>query len=223
MSEKAQANEPSSLLNVGLGCNSETFILADDVISLFASSMSMTIKKILSGNYPDGGGWMYRLREDGSLQIQKIDVPQFYCYELDNWKVRITDKVINDIIDQTEASGDSETGGYLIGQCNLKTKTIHVIDNIEAPEDTIHRDDYLILGKSGLRKKLSQIERRSGSTFGYVGEWHSHPNGPESFSVVDYREFEKKAQEMAAFGITKPILEVLVTPVDIKYAILALS
>ena len=111
----------------------------------------------------------------------------------------------------------------MIGQCNLKTKTIHVIDNIEAPEDTIHRDDYLILGKSGLRKKLSQIERRSGSTFGYVGEWHSHPNGPESFSVVDYREFEKKAQEMAAFGITKPILEVLVTPVDIKYAILALS
>ena len=223
VSEKAHANEPSSLLNVGLGCNSETFILADDVISLFASSMSMTVKKILSGNHPDGGGWLYKLKEDGSLQIQKIDVPQFYCYEVDNWKVRITDKVINDIIDQTEASGDSETGGYLIGQCNLKTKTIHVFDKIEAPEDTIHRDDYLILGKSGLRKKLSQIERRSGSTFGYVGEWHSHPNGPESFSVVDYREFEKKAQEMAAFGITKPILEVLVTPVDIKYAILALS
>ena len=223
VSEKAHANEPSSLLNVGLGCNSETFILADDVISLFASSMSMTVKKILSGNHPDGGGWLYKLKEDGSLQIQKIDVPQFYCYEVDNWKVRITDKVINDIINQTESSGDSETGGYLIGQCNLKTKTIHVFDKIEAPEDTIHRDDYLILGKSGLRKKLSQIERRSGSTFGYVGEWHSHPNGPESFSVVDYREFEKKAQEMAAFGITKPILEVLVTPVDIKYAILALS
>ena len=99
-----------------------------------------------------------QIKEDGSLQIQKIDVPQFYCYEVDNWKVRITDKVINDIIDQTEASGDSETGGYLIGQCNLKTKTIHVFDKIEAPEDTIHRDDYLILGKSGLRKKLSQIE-----------------------------------------------------------------
>lgn len=92
--------------------------------------------------------------------------------------VRISDQVVNDIVGQTETAGCYETGGYLIGQCNLKTNTIHVIDSIEASEDTIHRGDYLVLGKKGVRKKLSQVERRSGATFGYVGEWHSHPNGP---------------------------------------------
>ena len=222
MREKGISHEPASLLNVGLGCNSETFILADDVISLYASSMSITIKDIFAGNHPDGGCWMYIMDECGGLKVQKIEIPQFYCYDVDIWKVRICDKVVDYIVEQTEMAGKYETGGYLIGQCNLKTKTIHVIDTIEAPEDTIHRDDYLVLGKAGLRKKLSQIERRSGATFGYVGEWHSHPNGPCGFSATDFEEFANKAEEMKADGAAKPILEVLVSPVGLTCAVLSL-
>ena len=223
MRERGIAQEPTTLLNVGLGCNSETFILADDVISLYAASMSITIKDIFAGNHADGGCWMYMTDADGGLKVRKIDVPQIYCYDMDTWKVRISDQVVNEIVEQTETAGCYETGGYLIGQCNLKTNTIHVIDTIEAPEDTIHRGDYLVLGKKGVRKKLSQIERRSGVTFGYVGEWHSHPNGPNWFSVVDFEEFAIKAEEMRAEGATKPILEVLVTPVGMKCAVLALG
>ena len=222
MREKGLSNEPASLLNVGLGCNSETFILADDVISLYAASMSITIKNIFADNHADGGCWMYMTDTDGCLKVQKIEVPQFYCYDMDTWKVRISDQVVKDIVDQAEEAGINETGGYLLGQCNLKTNTIHVMDTIEAPEDTIHRGDYLVLGKAGIRKKLSQVERRSGATFGYVGEWHSHPNGPNEFSVVDYNEFANKAEEMKADGTTKPILEVLVTPVCMRCAVLSL-
>lgn len=222
MREKGLSNEPVSLLNVGLGCNSETFILADDVISLYAASMSITIKDIFAGNHADGGCWMYMTDADGGLTVRIIEIPQFYCYDMDTWKVRISDQVVNNIMDQTEAAGINETGGYLLGQCNLKTNTIHVMDTIEAPDDTIHRGDCLVLGKAGIRKKLSQIERRSGATFGYVGEWHSHPNGPNEFSVVDYNEFANKAEEMKADGTTKPILEVLVTPVCMRCAVLSL-
>jgi len=222
MREKGISNEPASLLNVGLGCNSETFILADDVISLYASSMSITIKDIFAGNHLNGGCWMYIMDECGGLKVQKIEMPQFYCYDMDTWKVRICDKVVDDIVEQTEMAGKYETGGYLIGQCNLKTKTIHVIDTIEAPEDTIHRDDYLVLGKAGLRKKLSQIERRSGATFGYVGEWHSHPNGPNKFSVVDYEEFANKIEEMGADRGAKPILEVLFSPSGLSCKLLGI-
>ena len=222
MREKGLAHEPASLLNVGLGCNSETFILADDIISLYAASMSITIKDIFAGNHANGGCWMYISDVDGGLKIQKIEIPQFYCYDMDTWKIRMIDKVVNDIMEQTEMAGKYETGGYLIGQCNLKTKTIHVIDTIEAPEDTIHKGDYLVLGKTGVRKKISQIERRSGATFGYVGEWHSHPNGPCEFSATDFEEFANKAEEMKADGATKPILEVLVSPVGMRCAVLFL-
>ena len=223
MRERGLAQEPSTLLNVGLGCNSETFILADDVISLYAASMSIAIKDIFAGNHVDGGCWMYMPDEYGCLQVNKIEIPQFYCYNVDTWKVRICDKVVNDILEQTEMAGRYETGGYLIGQCNLKTNTIHVIDTIEAPEDTIHRGDYLVLGKAGVKKKLLQIERRSGATFGYVGEWHSHPNGPDDFSTTDFKEFANKAEEMRVEGGTKPILEVLVSPVGMSCAVLILD
>lgn len=222
MREWGVAQEPTTLLNVGLGCNSETFVLADDIISLYAASMSITIKDIFAGNHADGGCWMYKLDNDGGLKVQKIEVPQFSCYDMDAWNIRIYDKVVNDIVEQTEVAGCYETGGYLIGQCNLKTSTIHVIDSIEALEDTIHRGDYLILGKAGVRKKLSQIERRSGATFGYVGEWHSHPNGPNGFSATDFEEFANKAEEMKADGATKPILEVLMAPAGMTCAVVAL-
>lgn len=222
MRERELVDEPASLLNVGLGCNSETFILADDIISLYAASMSITIKDIFAGNHANGGCWMYISDAYGGLKIKKIEIPQFYCYDVDTWKVRICDKVVNDIVEQTEVAGKYETGGYLIGQCNLKTNTIHVIDTIDAPGDTIHRGDYLVLGKTGVRKMLSQIERRSGATFGYVGEWHSHPNGPSGFSATDFEEFANKAEEMKADGATKPILEVLVSPIGMSCAVLSL-
>ena len=80
----------------------------------------------------------------------------------------------------------------------------------------------MVLGKARVKKKLSQIERRSGATFGYVGEWHSHPNGPNEFSITDYEEFANKAEEMIANGATKPILEALVSPVGVSCAVLAL-
>lgn len=222
MKERGLAQEPASLLNVGLGCNSETFILADDMISLYAASMSITLKDIFAGNHADGGCWMYISDECGGLKVHKIEVPQYDCYDVDTWHVRISDKVIKDIMEKTMVAGILETGGYLIGQCNLKTNTIHVVDTIEAPEDTIHREDYLVLSKAGVKKKLSQIERRSGATFGYVGEWHSHPNGPDDFSTTDFEEFANKAEEMIADGATKPILEVLVSPAGVSCAVLAL-
>lgn len=222
MREKGLSRESTALLNVGLGCNSETFILADDVISLYASAMSITIKDIFADNYPDGGCWMYIRDDDGSLKVHRIEVPPYYCYDAKTWKVRISEQAFKDIVEQAETAGTFETGGYLLGQCNLKTNTIHVIDTIEAPEDTIHRGDYLVLGKKGIKKNLSQVERRSGATFGYVGEWHSHPYGPNEFSATDFEEFASKVEEMKADGATKPILEVLVAPVGMSCAVLAL-
>lgn len=223
MREKGLLEEPANLLNVGLGCNSETFILADDVISLYASAMSITIKNVFGGNHPDGGCWMYICDDDGNMKVHRIEVPPYYCYDVGTWKVRISEQAFKDIVEQAEAAGSYETGGYLLGQCNLKTNTIHVIDTIEAPEDTIHRGDYLVLGKRGVRKKLSQVERRSGATFGYVGEWHSHPNGPNDFSTTDYEEFANKAEEMMDDGATKPILEMLVAPAGMSCAVLTPS
>jgi proteasome lid subunit RPN8/RPN11 len=222
MKEKKLANEPASIINVGLGCNSETFILADDMISLYASAMSITSKSIFENKNGEGGGWLYKANNNGSLVVQKINVSPFYIYDVSGWSIRISEQVMKAIVDQANASKSYETGGYLIGQCNKKNRTIHVIDNIVAPVDTVRREDYVVLGKIGYKKKLSHIERRSGATFGYIGEWHSHPNGPNDFSATDIHEFKKKVSEMETNDGSRPILEVLVAPNGIKYRVLSL-
>ena len=71
-------------------------------------------------------------------------------------------------------------------------------------------------------KRARLFHDRSGATFGYVGEWHSHPNGPCGFSATDFEEFANKAEEMKADGAAKPILEVLVSPVGLTCAVLSL-
>lgn len=52
-----------------------------------------------------------------------------------------------------------------------------------------------------------------------MGEWHSHPNGTNGFSATDYEEFAIKSDEMNTDGATKPILEVLVSPVGMSCAV----
>ncbi|WP_018463954.1 ThiF family adenylyltransferase [Segatella paludivivens] len=218
--DKQLADEPASLMNVGLGCNSETFILSDDVISQYASAMSITSKRIFEGKYSDGGCWLYKADDEGSLVVKKINIPSFRIYNVDGWSIRISEQVITSIINQAENYGSNETGGYLIGQCNTKNRTIHVIGDIVAPDDTKRGPDNVILGKKGLRKRLSHIERLSGATFGYVGEWHSHPNGPDTFSITDHKEFSKKVLEMKTNNNSKPILEVLLAPNSLQCAVL---
>ena len=41
--------------------------------------------------------------------------------------------------------------------------------------------------------------------------------------IVDFEEFANKVEEMRAEGATKPILEVLVSPVGLRCAVLALG
>lgn len=221
MLEKQNAQKPGSIINVGVGCNSETFILADDKISLYASAMSMTTKSIFEGKHK-GGCWEYRVDNNCGLVVTKLTIPPFHVFWDESWQVRISDITFRNLLNQTADAAPNETGGYLIGQCNMKNKTIHVIDCIEAPQDTVRSEDNLILGTDGIKKKLSKIERRSGSTFGLIGQWHSHPNGPNDFSSTDIREFEEKISEMKANGGVKPVLELLITPNIIISTVLTL-
>lgn len=77
--DKELAGEPGSIVNVGLGCNSETFVLADDVISLYGASMSIIVKDVLANNSSmDTGAIYYMAAKDGNLSVEKIDGPVVY-------------------------------------------------------------------------------------------------------------------------------------------------
>ena len=213
--DKELAGEPGNIVNVGLGCNSETFVLADDVISLYGASMSIIVKDVLANNSSmDTGAIYYMASKDGNLSVEKIDGPVIYSKSSPkgDWNVRIFKGVIEALESETDKKAPKETGGYLIGRVNTKTHTIHVVDTIAAPKDSVHSETHFILGKMGIQNKLSTIDYESGSTFGYIGEWHSHPIGPTMFSEKDIEDFNGKARKLQRQNITRPLLALLYVP-----------
>lgn len=213
--DKELAGEPGNIINVGLGCNSETFVLADDVISLYGASMSLIVKDILANNSRmDSGAIYYMAAKDGNLSVERLGGPVVYSVSSQdgNWDIRIFGNVIETLKSETDKQSPKETGGYLIGRINAKTRTIHVVDTIAAPKDSVHSETHFILGKQGIPNNLSSIDYESGSTFGYIGEWHSHPLGPPMFSEKDIEDFNEKARKLQRQDITRPLLAMLYVP-----------
>lgn len=213
--DKELAGELGGIVNVGLGCNSETFVLADDVISLYGASMSIIVKDVLANNSSmDTGAIYYMAAKDGNLSVEKIDGPVVYSKSSPkgDWDVRIFKGVIESLESETDKKAPKETGGYLIGRVNTKTHTIHVVDTIAAPKDSVHSETHFILGKKGIQNKLSTIDYESGSTFGYIGEWHSHPLGPPMFSEKDIEDFNEKAMKLQRLDASRPLLAMLYVP-----------
>lgn len=222
MDDKRRGTDPMTHLHVGLGCNSETFVLSDDIISLYAAGMSISLKQIFKSGCSDGICLMYTLDPSGGVSVRQIKLPDFRYYDSDGWSIRMDFRVIEELQDQARKYCAYETGGYLIGNCNLKNKTIHVVDCLEAPVDSEHSPDSFVLGKEGYQKIEAGIRRKSGCNFGYIGEWHSHPNGPEEFSETDIVEFENKITELRRTHNNKPILEVLLTPSGVRLKVLSI-
>ena len=73
----------------------------------------------------------------------------------------------------------------LTSYCNYKTKTVHVTGLITAPIDSWASSTQFIRGHFGLAEQISEIEKKSGGQLGYIGEWHTHPNGASHYSITD--------------------------------------
>ena len=94
----------------------------------------------------------------------------------------------------------------------LPTQTHFLVHYLAAPKDSIHSETHFILGKEGIQNKLSSIDYESGSTFGYIGEWHSHPLGPTMFSEKDIEDFYEKAEKLRRHNDSRPLLAMLYVP-----------
>jgi hypothetical protein len=189
--------EPDTL-NIGLGCNSITTVMPDDLISFHASTFS----QILSLNPMEkfnGKGLLYlniSRRTNGFPKISNeyILVEPFEIFECQNnsgWSLRLLSGLSNTLLKLCKQYGRHETGGVLVGVANYKTKVIHVFDIIEQPIDSDGTPVAFTRGIVGLPKQIDDIKLQTGEVIGYIGEWHTHPMNLEKLSVTDLKTIEK--------------------------------
>ena len=75
-----------------------------------------------------------------------------------------------------EALEDVKTALDIVRPIDVETHWA-AVDALPAPKDSAEHKTAFVRGFTGLREELNAIEARSGGQVGYIGEWHSHPDG----------------------------------------------
>lgn len=78
-----------------------------------------------------------------------------------------------------------ETGGMLLGAFDDATGIVYVDRVSGPPPDSYLSETYFHHGVEGTQERLTAEQKRTASATGFVGLWHSHPDGPARPSPTD--------------------------------------
>jgi len=191
------ANREPAVLNIGLGCNSITTVMPDDLISFHASSFSQLLAndQKLAGDL--GLLYLNVFRKSVSppqisnryYAIEPFEV--LMCQAGSGWTLRLFPGTSKKLFNQCEKFGNVETGGVLVGVANYKTRVIHVFEIGTEPKGSKGTPVAFTRGINGLPEFINEIKYNTGEVIGYIGEWHTHPMNLERLSDQDMATIER--------------------------------
>ena len=120
---------------------------------------------------------VWRLREDGSVQLVEIDSEPPVRITLGDWRATFSTGAANAMRAYRGANLPNETGGILLGTYDFERSVVHVLCALPAPPDSEQSPTHFIRGAKTLKPMVDAISERSVGMIGYLGEWHSHPPG----------------------------------------------
>ena len=215
------SNDTMIRQNVGQGCGSFSMVMSDGRVSLFAAGMAEFILRRQRDGLPVDSGEVFigRLSDDGlglvwhSALVLPTVVIRSNLYG-ETWSVHIHERAVTKICEEISRYPDVETGGVLLGRLSEASQTVHIVDIMDPPEDSIRSAGEFVLGTTGLRRRLRTFSEATGWLIYCLGTWHSHlsPSGP---SPTDHAT----AQAMALARLT-PSVSLIRTPTGFQ-AILA--
>ena len=129
-----------------------------------------------------------------------------------SWSVRTAVPVRNTIQRAMLKAAPYETGGVFIGRANFKTKTIHVVSIVPAPPDSRANTVCFFRGTQYLPERVAQISDATGGQLGYIGEWHTHPAGPDFMSPTDTETVMRFKEKFDTLISPLPVFLLIVTP-----------
>ena len=117
-------------------------------------------------------------------------------YNINDLKIIVNDKILDDIRKYYCLNTNYETGGILLGKFNKENRVVEITEVHELKTNFFSR----ILYKRSGRKAQKIINRRWHETNGvinYIGEWHAHPNMqavPSSTDISSLKEITEKVK-----------------------------
>ena len=185
---KRESKYNLDLIRIGEGCHSKTMRLGDDVVSTHTGIAASIIKSALTKDLNNTVYLSYvNIEYDGQVFTERYSVPYFFsckCSNNDEWQIRIPDSLLKKIQREAKIAGKKEVGGYLMGNIDVKHKTVYVLHQFK-PNDSKQRSSKLRLGTKGWREEYLKVKERSAGMLDYIGDWHSHPSGSLEMSTTD--------------------------------------
>jgi hypothetical protein len=181
-------------VQIGQSCSSQTLIVDDARISLFATTMSLRIQEILESGFPEDSEILFSKYDSNySLTSTTYTVPRcvkIHSRRKQDWEVYIFGSVIAEMRDIMNEKAPNETGGALLGSVFLYPKVIVITRLIKAPPDSMETPSLFVIGVEGLEQKIKDTEKITNGKVTYLGTWHSHPHGGGA-SHTDEQTFKK--------------------------------
>ncbi len=192
---------PDGRIRYGFSCRDFSSAIPQDLVALHAANGSRALHKVAVDAAATIRLWQ---TSSDNFAVQEIAVEPSPVteHQLNGWTL-CTDKSLRDkIVGLRGAKLPKETGGVLIGSYDTQRKIVYVVDTVPSPPDSQEWPTVYIRGCQGLREQVDWIATVTAGMLGYVGEWHSHPDGYGSRPSGDDRNvFDWLAQIMRPNGL----------------------
>lgn len=209
---ESHLDEPGSV-RIGVGCRDHSVVLSYELVQLHAMQLARHLRKAVGKPHASINIWML---DDATGEVAAESVPVYSATsrQFGDWSVRLDDGLVFKMRKMREAKLPSETGGILVGVIDQKLRTITVVDASPAPMDSCGEAHSFVRGADGGRAYVARCERLTAGMVGYIGEWHSHPDGYSSRpSKIDVALLKTLTLRLRCDGI--PALMVIVSENEI--------
>jgi hypothetical protein len=159
----------------GNSCRDVTFQLAQDDVAIWSGVASKAIKEL--ENQDMATLRIYNSKADEGIEVFYPQVTKPLGVTAYEWTIVLDDWLLAKLATFRKERLPNETGGVLIGNFDTQRHICLVVDSLPSPPDSKEWPTSYIRGCEGLRQNVRQIENLTLHQLGYVGEWHSHPDG----------------------------------------------
>ena len=169
-------------------CGDMTSAMPQHLVALHSAIASKSLREIIEGGTAFVGVW----RVDADLNVRHISIDTRHVteYGLGAWAVVLDDGVRDKLSRLREGKLPNETGGVLLGSCDMERRILYIVDTLPSPSDSEERTDAYIRGCKGLQREVKAVEKKTAGMLEYIGEWHSHPRGastrPSDYDLVAF-------------------------------------
>lgn len=168
--------ESPGTIRTGQSCRDVSVQIPQDLVALHAAIGSRALREAVQAEHARICTWRVE-QESFAVRALEVEPAQAVAHRIGTWTIYMDARASAALVDLRRRKLPRETGGVLIGSCDMHRKVMYVVEVLPSPPDSEEWPAMYIRGSKGLAQHVMAIQDATHHMLQYVGEWHSHPDG----------------------------------------------